>query len=244
MIKHWSNIVTVIFLVSVALSEAINQFVSGTPNVQPHAPAVVENPKINYLPLVLLILAGVVWLGGHAIAWVTDRWLSPNTNVVVDATQTANQGAANPAQYRNVDEFYATYDNVILRETEANIRVQSDQYAPGAERERYLIRYFATVVLLGVFELVWAQIYASQLRALHQLTGRALTLAQLREYYDEGVAASPHFYQNYPYERWLLFLRSWLLILEQGDTIQLAPRGREFLRYLVQSGKDEGVKIG
>lgn len=74
---------TVIFIISVALSEAINQFVSGTPNAQPDLPAIVQNPKINYLPLVLLIVAGVVWFGGHAIAWVNDK-TQPTTMLNAD----------------------------------------------------------------------------------------------------------------------------------------------------------------
>jgi hypothetical protein len=92
--------------------------------------------------------------------------------------QTANQGdTANPTQFRNIDEFYRTYDNVLLREVEGNVRGLANQYQPGSDRENFLVRTLSALTVLAGFEYTWWQIFGSQLRALQVLNTKPLSVA-------------------------------------------------------------------
>lgn len=150
----------------------------------------------------------------------------------------------NPTGHVNIEDFYRTYDNVLLKEWEQNVRTQSSKFAPGADRENFLTRLLATLITLGIFEITWLQIFGSQLRAIRKLNSRMLTLEELRHYYDEGSTAFPNLYENRPFEVWLAFLRNWILLRENGDKMEITIRGREFLKYLDHNGYDETVRVG
>jgi hypothetical protein len=123
----------------------------------------------------------------------------------------------------------------MLRETEDAIRATSDKYQPGPDREKFLIRLFASGVLIYLFDMIWFTIFQSQIKALEELNRRALTINEIRSFYDGAAANNPSVFQTYPFESWLTYMRSWLLIL-QGDSIQITIRGKEFLKYLIQKG--------
>ena len=87
-----------------------------------------------------------------------------------------------------------------------------------------------------MFEYIWLLVFESQLRALHDVNAAAQPVAALQPFYDQAVAMNPHLV-NYPFTSWLGFLQSWLLIREDNGMISITIRGREFLKYLVESGK-------
>lgn len=60
----------------------------------------------------------------------------------------------------------------------------------------------------------------------------------MRAFYDAAVEANPHGYANYPFSHWLSFLKSWTLVREDGTALSITVRGREFLKYLVDTGRD------
>ena len=43
--------------------------------------------------------------------------------------------------------------------------------------------------------------------------------------------------ENYPFDRWFGFLRAYNLVLERDATVFITVAGREFLKYLVATGK-------
>jgi len=61
----WSNFLTVLLLVIVAVIEALQQALSQAPAVTEQLPVWVISPNWNYVPLVLLIVAGLLWIVGH-----------------------------------------------------------------------------------------------------------------------------------------------------------------------------------
>ncbi len=166
---------------------------------------------------------------------------------IVAPTPTASQeqsgDASSPSQMRNVDDFYKTYDNALLIEFETNIRNQTNQYPSGQIRENILIRLMATLIIYDLFERTWLNIFGSQLKALQRLSTTPLSLAELRQYYEDGVINNTQFYEKYSFEQWLTFLRNWVLILQQ-DKIEITVRGREFLKYIVHVGYDVNLRPG
>jgi hypothetical protein len=95
------------------------------------------------------------------------------------------------SQFRNVDDFCRTYDNVMLREIEANIRKLAAEYRPGDEREGYLVRTSATVIVLALFEYTWWNIFQSQINTLEALNTKVMHVDDLNAFYEEGKARAP-----------------------------------------------------
>jgi hypothetical protein len=187
----------------------------------------------------LAILCFVVMLLANAVAH--SRWERLFNRQAATQRDTTT---ANPPQFRNVDEFYRLYSMRMLTETEVAVRAESDQYQPGTDRERYLVRVVAMLVTVLIFEKVWLMIFGSQLKALQQLNIGMLTYEEIRRYYDDAAKGSPDFYKNVAFEMWLGFLKSWLLIREHDLThLEITIRGQDFLRYLVESRYDPATRI-
>jgi hypothetical protein len=134
----------------------------------------------------------------------------------------------------------------MLTEAEGWVRTESDQYQPGLDREKYLVRVAAMRGMLLIFERAWLIIYGSQLKALHDLNISGLkTYDQLRTYYDDAVRQYPEGYKGITFEMWVGFLKSFVLVREHDPThIEITIRGQEFLRYLVESRYDPSLKRG
>ena len=134
-----------------------------------------------------------------------------------------------------IDAFYRTYDNALLAETETNIRASLAPYQSAQDRERFLVRSYATFVTLGVFEYLWVLVYRSQLRAIQHVNGGPVKVDDLKPFHDKALedGLSP----SYAFSDWLAFMTSWLLLRQDGAVIQITVRGREFLKYMIESGK-------
>ena len=228
--RSWANIVTVSCLIIVAGIEALQQALSGAPSAAAMFPGFVMGPTWHFVPLALLVIAGLVWLAGNYAKRGKVHQASSNQQQGVVTSSTG--------QFQNVDEFYRTYDNVLLRECEDNIRAQSDKYQPGRDREKFLIRFFATTLLTGIFEYIWLLIFRSQLLMLETLNKGQRNIDTLRVFYDAAITAeNTEFYANYSFASWLAFLKTYVPIREEGAVIQLTIRGHEFLKYLVATGR-------
>jgi hypothetical protein len=185
--------------------------------------------------------------------WVTPLWLAAASIVTGFLVFLGNRKRKNveqnpqrqvtlapvapEAQYKNVEEFYKTYDNSMLLEAEGYIQKESNQYKPGLERERFLIRNLASFALTYVFDMIWYTGFGSQLKAIEQLNAGPLSTAQIRTFYDEATQRYPNMYPSYSFDKWLYYLQSWCVLVQSGDTFSISIRGREFLKYLVHEGR-------
>jgi len=63
-------------------------------------------------------------------------------------------------------------------------------------------------------------------------------ISELTSFYKAAKVMYPLRYQNYPFERWIGFLESFnLLILARESRFFITIAGRDFLKYLVGTGK-------
>ena len=157
--------------------------------------------------------------------------------------QTTELQSSQTTQYARVEEFYATYDNQLLVECENGIRIESSKYKPGDDRERFLTRCAATVILLGMFENTWMGIFRSQLLALHELNKNPMKIESLMPFYASATEGNSALYSKYPFTSWLAFMKSTVLIREDGDMASITVRGREFLKYLLHQGRSAEDRI-
>lgn len=160
-----------------------------------------------------------------------DKILNP-----IDSSQ-KQESIIDPNKLQSADEFYKTYDNILLKECEEMVRTQTNKYKPGDDREKYLVRLFSSTVINCYFEILWVYIYRSQLSALTAINSRSLKIDDLQPFYEEAKQKYPETYKTYSFISWISFMRSELLFLEQGGTIQITIRGREFLKWMASTGK-------
>ncbi len=195
----------------------------------------------------------------HISTWLVDALLLCFSLIVFVWLATRHQQASIQAQggalmnaakitphvvelhVKRVEEFYHTYDNALLHETEANMKAISD-VKPQGEREQFFLRFIATGILSYVFDTIWYTIYASQIKALQTLNAKPLKREEVRPFYSDAVASSPSTYKNYSFDQWIGFLREQGLITEQVDMVGITQRGREFLKYLIHQGRPMHTK--
>lgn len=112
------------------------------------------------------------------------------------------------------------------------------------ERERYLVRYFASRQLIDYFEKTWTNILGSQIDALEALNAGALRSEVVREHYELAAAVFSADYAHFSFEQWLSFLTSQDLVATgAGNVYSISLAGREFLKYIISSGRSRSQKI-
>ena len=162
-------------------------------------------------------------------------------------TPSSTQAAGNSVMFLKAADFFKTFDNPVLIDIEAIIRTESDKYEPGSEREKYLVRALASITTIGAFEITYANIFGSQLRALDELRTHpeGTAVEHLRHYFDEGLLTVPETFRNRTFEQWLDFLlTNNRLIQQENTTIKITILGREFLKYIFQRGYSLTSRVG
>ncbi len=149
------------------------------------------------------------------------------------AQTAAKSEVGTPEQFAEIERIYKTYDNQLLRETEELFRASARKCQAGDEREGFLIRNLATITILAFFESTWHSIFASQLTALEQLNKGFLKIEDLRPYFQINAEQRP----QYQFESWFGYLKTQVLIRQDGYNVGITVRGREFLKYLVENGR-------
>ena len=142
---------------------------------------------------------------------------------------------------RGIDEFIRTYDNKLLVEAEQRILTDLADKKIDApkDREKALVRSLATSHIVNHFEWTYSVIWLSQVELLRFLNGRdgGATEDEVLQFYERGMEANPGMYQNHSIERWLTFLTNVTLVNASNDRLHITVAGREFLQYLIATGK-------
>ena len=140
-----------------------------------------------------------------------------------------------------VDPLIKGLDSPLIAESEQLMRNDFDQRGIKApeDRERALFRLSAAFLVVYQFERLHSTIWASQWHALHFVNSRpdGVELTELRAFYDRAKQQFPAWYQNYTFDQWLLFLDSSMLLANMGARKVISIRGREYLKYLITTGR-------
>lgn len=155
----------------------------------------------------------------------------------------AKQGASADMALPLGEKLTKLNPNVLRSSPVARIeaRIQEDlkELLPG-EREGQLLTALAQTRLEAAFNLAYANIFGSQIRALKDLNQRGGTISRSEaELAFENFKSENKVFSNWPFDQYIMFLRHYLFIDEvQGDFI-LTDYGREFLAYLGRKGLSE-----
>jgi len=152
-----------------------------------------------------------------------------------------HQPAPPSAEKKGAEEFFKSYDNPLLLEAEQIIEKDLRQRAiEGADREKTLIRALATANITQHFERLYNMIWASQLSCLRYLNPRGLGAerGELIPIYEASKTLYPDLYKDYSFDQWLGFLQRMNVVTERERRLFITVAGREFLKYLIATGKD------
>jgi hypothetical protein len=144
----------------------------------------------------------------------------------------------------SADELMKAFDSVVLLEGET--LVKKDLESRGLDDKKaidILSRHLVATQLALRFEHIYSNIWGSQINLLKYLNGRVPygdTAENIKSiFYDSAAIIYPEVYNNYPFETYLYFLTSKTLIIRADNIYNITNLGRDFLIYLVQTGKSE-----
>ncbi len=142
---------------------------------------------------------------------------------------------------RPEEELIRALDSPVLREVEENIKKDfQSRGLSNSQSVNVLLRYFAAITLAYTFEVLYQNIWGSQIAILQFLNpleaGAAVSF--LEPFYSGAAQQYPDVFRPYPFGSYLQFLESRSLISRAGDTVSITKYGREFLTYLIREGKN------
>ncbi len=151
---------------------------------------------------------------------------------------------AQPVQETKSSGFQELMDlasSPLLRERENNIRNELKTRGIANEQEiiKILNRACASLQLTLQWEQIDKIIFGSQLAMIVQMNAHpaGLSVEAMKTYYDAAVKQFPEVYMNYTFEQYVNYLVSAQLILKGGSGYQVSLEGKEFMVWLVQTGR-------
>jgi hypothetical protein len=238
--KNWSNATTVGCICIAGLIEAWQQSAGSLSQSTPL-------PRLqggwHFVPLILLIVAGVVWLIGRR---KTAAHAQLQTSAVVPGIPSLSALLGqNPKTEFDAKQFFAVaHYSPITAELEENIKCVAQQYSPN-DREAFYARIIGIGAVAYHHDVTWFTIYGSQLNAMAELNSRGIIpVTELKRHYDKAVVDYPRTYEHYSYEQWLDYMQSRMLIAKyQSQMVEISFNGKDFLKYLAHVGRDVNSKL-
>lgn len=140
-------------------------------------------------------------------------------------------------------EFYRSFESPLIKdwETIVNDSLKQRKIEAPDEREKALLRLTAQSALLFFLERVYGAIWASQVFCLRYLNSKpdGVNISEIKPLYETAKTNFPAIYQNYPIEKWVGFLKGSNLVKEEDSRLSISVGGREFLKYLAETGRPE-----
>jgi len=142
-----------------------------------------------------------------------------------------------PNEYLEKIKGYFSPETIELVKEAVIKESQVDTYETPEEREEVLFTYSQLLHLTKHFNNIYSSIYGSQINILTRLNSSVFeTKETLQGYYEFAKASFPKTYENYSYDNYLNYLKSFSLIIEEAGAINLTILGKDFLKYILESG--------
>jgi len=154
-----------------------------------------------------------------------------------------------PAEVKvgSADKLLQALDSPVLLKSEKVIRdfLAKEGINTSDDKEKVLIRHLAASQLTLVFTRIDFLIYQSQLKILEFLNSNPSAPRQMAEnIYNTASAFYPKILKDYPFEKYLGFLKTNNLIHEEEEILSITEIGREFLAFLIRTRRNAVYRIG
>lgn len=129
----------------------------------------------------------------------------------------------------------------LIQEQEA--RIQADLTTAGVavdERVGLLAKHLAVAQAGWTFEYTYRTILGSQIALLKFVnTAPGSPKSAILPFYERAQEASPDAFKDFPFEVYLHYLKTNALLLEQEGRYTVTVKGREFLKWIQETGVTE-----
>ena len=240
--KHWANAVTLGCILIAALIEAWQQAAASLPS---NASVPRLHGVWNYVPLILLTVAGIVWLTGRRKSADQSPPQTPQPPSVVPGIPSLSALLGqNPNVQFDAKRFFAlAYYSPVTAEIEKNIKIIAQQNSP-SDKEAFYARFIGVGAVAYQHDVTWLTVYGSQMAAMAEMNSRGLIpVADVKKHYDKVAADHPNYYARYSFEQWMDYMQSRMLIARYpSGMVELSFNGKDFLRYLAHTGMSASGK--
>ena len=172
--------------------------------------------------------------------WI-DRWKEVGRHGIKSGSDSPQEQPQKEVSGKTVDELMQAFDSATLLEQEKRIRQGMEKQGLGdTETAKVLIRHLSIAQIHVAFQRFDYEIFGSQVNLLQQLNAATtpMPVENVRNYYETAAVAYPDVYKKYSFESWLNFLIDHAaLVLMTGPGYQITQQGRDFLAYLVLTGR-------
>lgn len=147
--------------------------------------------------------------------------------------------ASNPGNTLNApNDTIKMVENAVSAELLAEARKELEKkFVDGPQRADHLLTLASALLIGGMLERTYNFIFGSQIALLERLNAGPLPIDDLKVFYNRAKDAFPSIYKDYEFQHWYNFLESFVLIAKApNEHIAITPRGRGFLRYLIDNG--------
>jgi hypothetical protein len=138
-------------------------------------------------------------------------------------------------------ELMGLASSPLLRDRENNIR--NELKARGITNEQEIIKILTRACASVQLTLQWEQIekviFGSQMAMIVQMNAHpaGLSVGAMKTYFEAAAKQFPEVYANYTFEQYVNYLVSMQLILKGGAGYQVSLEGKEFMVWLVHTGR-------
>ncbi|SDP96120.1 hypothetical protein SAMN05428975_4155 [Mucilaginibacter sp. OK268] len=141
----------------------------------------------------------------------------------------------------NIDKVFAAYSKenlsdfreLVLAETEFD-KLQSD-----TQKVEHLIKYSTFIYMRFHFELIYKNIFGSQIQLLQVLNSvKWETTENIEVHYKLTSLKNQTAYDNFSFDEYLKFLINFNLIGKDEDRFFITFKGLDFLRFLIDTNKN------
>src|SRR6266487_119224 len=132
--------------------------------------------------------------------------------------------------------------SLLLRQREETVRkfLDDSHLNNSADQIRLLIRHVALLQIILDFESIQSSIFGSQVTVLNAANSQpaGYSIAAVRNVYDAAAKDWEMTYRTYSFDLWLAYLTRNELVEVRGDLLFITQKGREFLAFLVHTGRN------
>jgi hypothetical protein len=150
------------------------------------------------------------------------------------------KGIKNEIKNEVLEKGLGIFSNHTLERVSNKVQEESkvNTFKSTEDKIDILHKYSQALYLILTFERLYNSIYGSQLDILERTNTNTENRETLKRFYDSAVNKYPEFYSNYTYDEYLDFLISQdLIIFNEEGNCSITWLGRDFLKFLIESGK-------
>jgi hypothetical protein len=149
-----------------------------------------------------------------------------------DQSKARGHEIGHPLEPVNIQEL----EDPVAKQFEEKVGVELDNLDLNpVQKEARLVRALAVTQLERSFALAYSSIFASQIQMLNLLNGRQLPKSEGSDLLKD-LQKNPVSFANWNIDQFMQYLIVWRFVEETDDTYSITITGRNFLKYLVNTG--------